>query len=64
MSDSQFNTIVILDAVPDGELNTARRLNNDLRDIADYVAEGLQVRYVRIKTYTRSQNWLDMRIFV
>jgi len=51
MSESLFNTIVILDAVPDGELNTARRLNDDLKDIACYVAEGLQIRYVRIKTY-------------
>lgn len=51
MSESLFNTIVILDAVPDGELNTARSLNEDLKDIADYAAVGLQVHYVRIKTY-------------
>ena len=48
MSDSKFNTIVILDAVPEGELNTARRLDEDLRDIASYVADGLQVRYFRL----------------
>lgn len=50
MSDSKFNGIVILDAVPEGELNTARRLKEDLIDIACYVADGLQVRYIRIDT--------------
>jgi hypothetical protein len=50
MSESRFNGIVILDAVPEGELNTARRLKEDLKDISCYVANGLQVRYVRIDT--------------
>jgi hypothetical protein len=50
MSESRFNAIVILDAVPEGELNTARRLKEDLRDIAAYVADGLQVRYFRLNS--------------
>lgn len=50
MSESRFNAIVILDAVPEGELNTARRLKDELRDIADYVADGLQVRYFRLNS--------------
>ena len=49
MSESRFNSIVILDAVPDGELNTARRLKEDLLDIC-YFAEGLNVRYFRLNT--------------
>ncbi|OGR08088.1 MAG: hypothetical protein A2511_17895 [Deltaproteobacteria bacterium RIFOXYD12_FULL_50_9] len=50
MTESRFNTIVVLDAVPDGEFNTARRLKEDLQDIAGYVAANFQVRYVRIDT--------------
>lgn len=49
MGDARFNCVAILDAIPDGELNTARHLREDLRDIAAYVAEGLEVRYFRIK---------------
>ncbi len=50
MSDGRFNGIAILDAIPDGELNTARRLREDLIDIASNIADGLQVHYVRIDT--------------
>jgi hypothetical protein len=50
MSESRFNGVVILDAIPDGELNTARRLKEDLEDISCYLAEGFQVRYFRIDT--------------
>lgn len=50
MTDSIFNGIVILDAIPEGELNTARKLREDLLDISSYVAAGLQVRYIRINT--------------
>ena len=49
MSDSRFNSVVVLDAIPEGELNTARRLKEDLQYIACYVANGLQVRYWRLK---------------
>jgi hypothetical protein len=52
MSEGNFNTIVILDAVPEGELNTARRLKEDLDDISCYIAEGLIVRYYRLNTFS------------
>lgn len=52
MADSLFNTIVILDAVPEGELNTARRLKEDLEDISCYIAEDLNVRYYRLNTFS------------
>lgn len=48
MTNSYFNTIVILDAIPEGELNTARRLKEDLEDISYYVAHNLLVRYYRL----------------
>jgi len=51
MTDSYFNTIVILDAIPEGELNTARRLKEDLEDISDYVAQNLIVRYYRLNNF-------------
>ena len=50
MANSQFNAIVILDAIPKGEFNTARRLHEDLLDIASYIHEGLEIRFVRIDT--------------
>lgn len=50
MGDSHFNGIVVLDAIPDGELNTARRLREDLLDISLYVANRLQVRYFYLNT--------------
>lgn len=50
MSDGRFNCVAILDAIPEGELNTARRLREDLDDIACYVAKGLEVRYFKIQT--------------
>lgn len=33
MGESRFNGIVILDAMPDGELDTARRMEENLKDI-------------------------------
>lgn len=50
MGSNRLNAIVILDAVPDGELNTARRLREDLEDIASFRADGLRVRYARVQT--------------
>lgn len=50
MAESHFNGIVVLDAIPDGELNTARRLKENLDDISLYVATGLQVRYFYLNT--------------
>lgn len=50
MDDSRFNGIVILDSIPEGELNTARRLEEELKDIVCYVTDGLHVHYIRIYT--------------
>jgi hypothetical protein len=48
MAHARFNCVAILDAVPDGELATARHLREELRDIAAYRANGLKVRYFRV----------------
>lgn len=48
--DGRCNCIAVLDAVPDGELNTARRLCETLRDIADYESQGLRVIRFRVHT--------------
>lgn len=48
MAQGHFNGVVVLDAIPDGELNTALRVREDLRDIADYQVDGLNVLYYRI----------------
>ena len=50
MPDGRFSGIAILDAIPNGELNTARRLRENLEDVAAYCVEGLQVRYFRVAT--------------
>ena len=34
MTKNKFNGIVILDAIPEGELNTARHLKEDLLDFS------------------------------
>ena len=44
-----MNGIVVLDSIPDGEFNTARRLKEDLNDIASYSLDGLIVHYIRIE---------------
>jgi len=59
MTENTFNGIVILDAVPEGELNTARRLKEDLLDISNYVDTRLQVRYLRINTINDLINGLS-----
>lgn len=56
MSANHFNAIVILNAIPDGESNTARRLKEELDDIACYIAPGLQILYVRIDTMSDLEN--------
>lgn len=50
MSENQFNAAVILDAIPDGEMNTARRLKEDLEDLASFGNSGPIVLYLRIET--------------
>lgn len=50
MEGGKFNTIVILDAIPEGELNTALLLNEELSDISNST-EGMFVRYSRVETF-------------
>ena len=50
MSSARFNAVAIFDAIPDGELNTARRLKESLEDIAPHVAPRLHVRHIKIET--------------
>ena len=62
MSDGRFNGIAVLDAIPEGEPNTARRVREDLRDISDYKVEGLHVLYFRIESAKDLQEALaDLR---
>lgn len=56
MSKNLFNAVVILDAIPAGESNTARRLKEELDDIASYVMPGLQVLFARIETMSDLEN--------
>ena len=55
MTKNKFNGIVILDAIPEGELNTARRLKEDLLDFSYTLDKSLEVRYVRIETFNELQ---------
>lgn len=52
MADARFNCIAILDAIPTGEFNTARRLREQLLDIRLTVPSNvrLDIRYFRIET--------------
>lgn len=53
MHNSRFNCIVILDAIPDGELRTARKLHEDLLDYRNANLQQLgrlQLRHYRIAT--------------
>jgi hypothetical protein len=50
VSENRFNAVVILDAIPEGELMTARRLKEALEDIASYNVSGLRVRYMCVQT--------------
>ena len=58
MSEGRFNSIVVLDAIPDGEPNTARRVREELRDISDYKVEGLYVLYFRLENTRDLRNAL------
>ena len=50
MDDGQFNCITILDAIPEGHMNTARRLRENLIDLSNIIDGELQVRYIRVNT--------------
>lgn len=53
MQNGTFNCIAVFDAVPEGELSTARRLHEDLSDLKSAKAEELKqlrLRYFRIES--------------
>lgn len=50
MSENLFNTIVIIDLIPEGELNTARKLFEDLEIIACLFNGRLKIQYQRVRT--------------
>lgn len=50
MSENRFNTVVILDSIPKGELNSARRLNEDLEIIASAKSPAPGITYARVET--------------
>lgn len=50
MTTNLFHSVVILDAIPDGDLGTARRLRGDLRDIAMTFSPTPEIQYYRIKS--------------
>jgi hypothetical protein len=52
MSSNLFHSVVILDAIPDGDLSTARRLREDLRDIAMEFSPTPGIQYYRIESPT------------
>lgn len=43
MAEGRFNTVLILDAIHAGELNTASRMREQMRDICNYHIERLHV---------------------
>lgn len=59
MIKNKFNGIVILDAIPEGELNTARRLKEDLIDFSYTLDKNLKIRYIRVTTLEDLQNGLS-----
>jgi len=59
MAEGLFNSIAILDAIPDIEFNTARRLLVQLRDLADYQVEGLVIKYFKINAFEDIQSSLS-----
>jgi hypothetical protein len=59
MSQNLFNTIVIIDCIPNDELNTARQLRDDLGIIAAAFADGLHVKLIRVENHTDLVNGMD-----
>jgi len=49
-SNNRFNTVVIVDSIPDGQMNTARRLWDDLRDISNEFSPVPRIEYARVES--------------
>jgi hypothetical protein len=50
MNEARVNAVAILDAIPEGEFNTARRLRDDLEAISATLGLGVTIRYFKVKT--------------
>lgn len=50
MSENRFNTVAIIDAIPGGEWNTARRLREDIMDTSMSLDAGSMIRYYRTES--------------
>lgn len=53
------NGIVILDAIPEGEMQTAKRLKEDLLDLSYTLDKTLEIRYIRIETFKDLENGIS-----
>lgn len=49
-SNNRFNTVVIVDSIPDGQMNTALRLWDDLRDISNEFSPVPRIEYCRVES--------------
>lgn len=66
MQNAKFNCIAILDAIPEGELSTARTLDEELRDhknASGGALELLRFRYFKIETEQDLEDCLTELIF-
>ncbi|MCK4843166.1 MAG: hypothetical protein KAT04_14990 [Methylococcales bacterium] len=59
MHKNIVNGIVILDAIPAGDMNTARRLKEDLLDFSYTLDKTLEIRYIRIDTFLDLENGIS-----
>lgn len=50
MDINRFNQIVVLDSVPEGDYNTARRLHEDIQTYANAYSRSPAIQYVRIES--------------
>ncbi len=53
------NGIVILDAIPEGEMKTAKRLEEDLLDLSYTLDKTLEISYIRIETFKDLENGIS-----
>ena len=50
MNEARVNAVAVLDAIPEGEFNSARRLRDDLEAISATLGLGITIRYFKVKT--------------
>jgi hypothetical protein len=60
MSESYINAVAIFDAIPEGELNTARKLREDIEIIATSLHNGPEVRYFRTESVSSLSDALTL----